>query len=102
MMPRDLKHPRWMYLKAILFLAIALIASLLILLDHPTLRTAALLAVAIWAFCRVYYFAFYVIEHYIDPRFRFAGLFDFAIDLVRRKRAMKRPNGDREEIASRD
>jgi hypothetical protein len=29
---------------------------------------------AIWAFCRAYYFAFYVIENYIDPKFRFAGL----------------------------
>jgi hypothetical protein len=32
------------------------------------------MAVAIWAFCRAYYFAFYVIERYIDPGFRFAGL----------------------------
>ena len=35
---------------------------------------ALLLALAIWAFCRAYYFAFYVIEHYIDPGFKFAGL----------------------------
>jgi len=103
-MPRDLKHPRWMYLKAILLLAIGLIASLLILLDQPTLRTAALLAVAIWAFCRFYYFAFYVIEHYIDSQYRFAGLLDFAMYLVGRKQATKAVNEDdhREEQIAND
>ncbi len=37
-----------------------------------------LLAIAVWAFCRAYYFAFYVIEKYIDPRFRFDGLISVA------------------------
>ena len=40
----------------------------------PSWRLAGLLAIAIWAFCRAYYFAFYVVERYIDPTFRFAGL----------------------------
>jgi hypothetical protein len=43
-----------------------------------------LLAIAIWAFCRAYYFAFYVVEHYADPNFRFAGLVDFVRYLIRR------------------
>ena len=33
-----------------------------------------LLAICIWAFCRAYYFAFYVIGKYIDPGYRFSGL----------------------------
>ena len=33
-----------------------------------------LLGVAIWSFCRFYYFAFYVIEKYVDSSYRFAGL----------------------------
>ncbi|MEM6472765.1 MAG: hypothetical protein AAF802_24600 [Planctomycetota bacterium] len=37
-----------------------------------------LLALTIWAFCRSYYFAFYVIEKYVDADYRFAGLIDFA------------------------
>ena len=44
-----------------------------------------LFCLAIWSFCRAYYFAFYVIEHYVDPAFRFAGLLDFAKYLLRRK-----------------
>jgi hypothetical protein len=35
---------------------------------------AVLLAIAVWCFCRAYYFAFYVIEKYVDPTFRFSGL----------------------------
>jgi hypothetical protein len=36
-----------------------------------------LLAITIWCFCRSYYFAFYVIEHYVDPGYRFSGLGSF-------------------------
>lgn len=65
-----------MYLKAILLLATGLLASIILLIDQPHLRTAMLLTIAVWAFCRAYYFAFYVVEKYIDPSFRFAGLLD--------------------------
>ena len=40
---------------------------------------ALFLALTIWAFCRAYYFAFYVIEHYVDPGFKYAGLWDFVL-----------------------
>lgn len=73
----DIHQPRWLYVKAALLLCIGLIASLLLLMEQPTLRTAALLAMAIWGFCRAYYFAFYVVQHYADPGFRFAGLLSF-------------------------
>jgi len=32
------------------------------------------MVITIWAFCRAYYFAFYVIEKYTDSSFKFAGL----------------------------
>ena len=57
----------------------------LILLDQPTLRTALLLAVTVWAFARAYYFAFYVIERYVDPGFKFAGLSSFLVYLLRKR-----------------
>jgi hypothetical protein len=34
---------------------------------------------SIWSFARAYYFAFYVIEHYVDGSYRFAGLGDFFV-----------------------
>jgi Na+/glutamate symporter len=71
---RDLQSPRWMGIKAALFIAIGLISCALILLEAPNLRILALLVLAIWSFCRAYYFAFYVIEKYIDPTYRFSGI----------------------------
>jgi hypothetical protein len=72
---KDLQNPKWMYLKAAVFLLIGLTSGVLIIAANPTLQTAILLALIIWSFCRVYYFAFYVVEKYIDPQFKFSGLF---------------------------
>jgi hypothetical protein len=44
-----------------------------------------LLALTIWCFARAYYFAFYVIQHYVDPGYRFAGLADFARYVLRKR-----------------
>jgi len=41
---------------------------------------------AVWGFARFYYFAFYVIEHYVDPTYRFAGLIAFAQYLLRKQK----------------
>jgi hypothetical protein len=71
---RDLQSHRWMWVKAALFVVIGITACVLILVDNPDWRIATLLGLAIWAFCRAYYFAFYVIEKYIDPSYRFSGI----------------------------
>ena len=75
---RDLSNSRWIKVKGVLFLGLGLMASALLILECPSVRVALLLALAIWSFCRAYYFAFYVIEHYVDPGFRFSGLGAFA------------------------
>ncbi|MDQ3329633.1 MAG: hypothetical protein M3552_03100 [Planctomycetota bacterium] len=82
----DLKNPKLIYAKGILFLLSDLVAAALILVEHPDLRTAFLLAVAIWCFARAYYFAFYVVERYVDPTFKFSGLGDFAMYVLRRRK----------------
>ncbi len=81
----DLKDSRWMYLKAILFCVTGGIAAGILWLENPTLRTLFLLSIAIWSFCRLYYFAFYVIEKYIDPDYKFSGLGSFVLYLIRRR-----------------
>jgi len=81
----DLRNPRLINAKGFLFLLCGVLASVLLLLELPTLKAAFLLAVAVWGFARFYYFAFYVIEHYVDPGYRFAGLWSFACYLVRRR-----------------
>jgi hypothetical protein len=83
---RDLTNPRIIKLKGFLFLFSGGLAAGLLLFDRPDLRTAALLAICVWSFCRFYYFAFYVIEHYVDPGFRFAGLGSFLRYVLRKPR----------------
>ena len=80
-----------MYTKALLFVALGIVAAGLIVMRSPSLQTAALLVIAVWAFARAYYFAFYVIEHYIDGSFRYSGLWSFVVQLRRRKRDAQRP-----------
>jgi hypothetical protein len=82
---RDLTDPRLMYLKAFLFLVIGIAAGVGILIENLTLRTGFLLGLTIWSFCRLYYFAFYVIEKYIDPQFRFDGLFSLVRYALRKR-----------------
>ncbi len=82
---KDLTDPRWIKFKGILFLVVGLLASLLLVFEHPTAKMVVLLAICVWCFCRFYYFAFYVIEHYVDPGYRFSGLLSFARYLVQRK-----------------
>jgi hypothetical protein len=88
---QDLKDARLMYLKAVLFGVAGLLAGGALLAESPSLRTAFLLAVVIGSFCRLYYFCFYVIEKYIDPDYRFAGLGSLITYLLRRKRAAPPP-----------
>lgn len=63
----DIKSPRLLYLKGLLFFVMGL------------------RGVMVWAFARAYYFVFYVIQHDIDPQFKFAGLCDFAKYMMRRR-----------------
>ncbi len=81
----DIQSPRLLYIKGALFLGLGVLASTILLIEHPRVKTAALLALAVWAFARAYYFAFYVIEHYIDPHYKYAGLLSFLRYAIRRK-----------------
>jgi hypothetical protein len=64
---------------------IGLTSSTLVFLSNPTTQTCVLLLLTIWSFCRLYYFAFYVIEKYLDPTFRFSGLGAVLNYLLRKK-----------------
>jgi hypothetical protein len=82
----ELTSSFWIKCKGILFLLLGIASATLLILENPTLKTAALLALSIWCFCRFYYFAFYVIEKYVDPSFRFSGLGSFMLYLIRNQR----------------
>ncbi|HHY85192.1 MAG TPA: hypothetical protein GYA07_06610 [Verrucomicrobia bacterium] len=83
---KDLTNAHWIKLKGILFLVLGCAASTLLILERPSWKVAALPGLAIWCFCRFYYFAFYVIEKYVDPTYRFSGLGSFALYLLGSRR----------------
>ena len=85
----DLTNPRLLYAKGLLFLLAGVLAGVLLVLEHPTLKVALLLAVTVWCFARAYYFAFYVVQQYADPGYRFAGLGSFVRYLLKRRRPAK-------------
>ena len=71
---KNLTDPSWIKAKGILFLLLGLLAASLVAAERPTLKTVALLALAIWSFCRFYYFCFYVLERFVDPGYRYSGI----------------------------
>lgn len=83
----DITHPKLIVLKGFLFLLAGSLASCLLLILHPEWTVAFLLGVAVWSFARFYYFAFYAIQHYVDPSYRFSGLASFVLYLARRGRS---------------
>ncbi len=83
---KDLTHPGWIKVKGILFLLLGLAAATLLVLEHPGWKVALLLALAVWCFCRFYYCAFYVIEHYVDSSYKFSGLWSFLRYLLQSRR----------------
>lgn len=86
MLQRDLQSKPVIILKGILFLFLGVFSGGLLLFSIFSIRNLILLGLAIWSFCRFYYFAFYVIEHYVDGKYRFTGLIDFGKYLFKRGR----------------
>ncbi len=82
---RDLTSATAIKSKGFLFLLLGFGSAVLLWLECPTWRVAGLLVLSVWSFCRFYYFAFYVIEKYVDSKFRFAGLWSFVVFLFRKK-----------------
>jgi hypothetical protein len=86
----DLKSKKWIVAKGVMLLAIAALTAALIVLETPSLRVAAYLVLLVWTSCRFYYFLFYVLEHYVDPTMRYAGLWDLMLGMRRRRHEQTR------------
>ena len=81
----DIKSPTLLKLKGLLFLVLGLIAAGLLIYKSTDWTTVGLLLIVIWAFCRFYYFAFYVLHHYADKDFNYAGLLHLVRYLLGKK-----------------
>ncbi len=83
---KDLTDPKWIKIKGGMFVLLGLFSAALLILEAPRWKVVGLLALCIWCFCRAYYFAFYVIEHYVDPSYKFSGLGSFCKYLIKQRR----------------
>lgn len=83
---KDIKNLKLLYFKGLIFLLGGIIASVILIIEFPMFKTVLLLAAAIWCFARAYYFAFYVIEHYIDGYYKFSGLWSFFVYMLGRNK----------------
>lgn len=84
---KELTSAKWIVFKGLLFLLLGVVASLWLVLENLTWKTATRLFLAIWCFCRFYYFAFYVMERYVDSTFRFSGLISLLRHIATRRRS---------------
>ncbi|MBI1367500.1 MAG: hypothetical protein GC162_02480 [Planctomycetes bacterium] len=73
----DITNPRVLWVKFFLFVGLGVLAGATALVLFADVRLAGLLVLCVWGFCRAYYFAFYVIEHYVDASYKFSGLGSF-------------------------
>ena len=86
---KDLQSTRAIWIKGWLFLLIGIMAGGILLLENLSWRTALLLGFCVWGFSRFYFFAFYVIERWVDPGYKFSGLGSFFLYALRKGRGKK-------------
>ncbi len=73
----DLTDKRWIIAKGVLLLVLALMSGILqLLVNFPIWQEAVLLLICIWASCRFYYFLFHVLQAYVAPGLKSAGVLD--------------------------
>ncbi|OYP36662.1 hypothetical protein [Rhodopirellula sp. MGV] len=74
----DLPSAGLIWFKGGLFAFLGVLSGIVLITRLSQWWDALILAICIWSFCRAYYFAFYVVEHWIDEDFKFSGLSAFA------------------------
>lgn len=87
---KNLTDAGWIKAKGILFLLLAMFSTAMLIAGHPNLRFILLFSIAVWSFCRFYYFAFYVITNYVDSTYKFSGLGSFTRYLLTKNQPNQR------------
>jgi hypothetical protein len=82
----DIKSSRLLYIKAFLFLFLGIGSAVGLIIRSPDWETIFLVAAAVWGFSRFYFFAFYVLENYIDDDYKFSSLSHFVVYIMQKKK----------------
>lgn len=81
----DIHQPWLLKLKGLLFLLLGILSAIAVLTQTPSYTSFFWYVISIWAFCRFYYFAFYVLHTYADPNFKYSGLWSLIVYLIKKK-----------------
>jgi hypothetical protein len=87
---QDIKAKWLLHAKGFLFLILGLFAAGVIFIESQTIRTILLLVITIWAFCRFYYYMFYVLERYAGRDQKYAGILDALKFIIKSKGGLKK------------
>ena len=77
--------PGWIYVKGLMFLLILVASSVLNVFTEDVFHRVLLTLFIIWSASRLYYFMFYVIEHYIDDSYKFSSVYACLRYLITRR-----------------
>lgn len=80
---RDIKSPSLLKIKGLSFALIGLMATGILAWQLNDVWLILMLLIAIWAWCRFYYFLFHVLEHYAGRKRPYAGLVDALTSIFR-------------------
>ncbi len=72
----DIQSKKLIVIKGLLFFVLAGMSGAGIVWLSPRIEVVGLVLILIWASARSYYFLFYVLEKYVDPKLRYAGIVD--------------------------
>jgi hypothetical protein len=82
----DVRSAGLIHAKGGLILVLGTLASAVLVVRSPSPTTALLVGVAVWAYARFYYYAFYVVERDVDPTYRYSGLGSLIAYWIRQSR----------------
>lgn len=92
---RELQSKKLIVAKGILFVLVGFAAGILVVTQEGVWWMRCLvLAICVWSFCRAYYFAFYVIQHYVDSTYRYSGLLSAVRSLLKSPRGGNKSDED--------
>lgn len=83
---RDLKTKSAMFFKVVLFLMILVLSIILNLTESNVYLKLLSIVMIMWSSSRIYYFMFYVIEHYLDRDYRFSSIYSCVCYLLKAKK----------------
>ena len=72
----DIKSKRVIVVKGFLFILISALSAITIVCYCPRIEVIILVFLLMWASARSYYFVFYVLEKYVDPKMKYTGIVD--------------------------